>query len=203
MRPAPLPGRTMGSLSPATCEGLGDLIDRLTAAVRLGEVHDVTHHVKSALEDIISERRLRLPDHFRETRADSYARRLLYRDPQLGYAAVVMVWAPGQRTALHDHSGIWCVEGVLEGRMHVTQYDLLEEKAGGYRFVESGAVTAAVGSAGCLIPPFEYHVLANALADQPSITLHVYGDEMRECSIFEPRPDGLYQRRVRQLSYTD
>ena len=61
---------------------------------------------------------------------------------------------------------------------------------------------AAVGSAGCLIPPFEYHVLANAL-DQPSITLHVYGGEMTTCHVFEPVGGGRYVRRDRALSYDD
>ena len=56
-----------------------------------------------------------LPDRFRVARAEGYARRLLHRNDRLGYTAVVMTWAPGQRTPLHDHAGIWCVEGVVEG----------------------------------------------------------------------------------------
>ncbi len=27
-----------------------------------------------------------------------------------------MTWGPGQGTPLHDHAGIWCVEGVVEGK---------------------------------------------------------------------------------------
>ncbi len=111
-----------------------------------------------------------------------------------------MAWGPGQRTALHDHAGIWCVEGVVEGTMEVTRYDLVEERDGVVRFTETGRGTAATGSAGSLIPPFEYHVLANAL-ETPSITLHVYGGEMDRCHVFEPRPDGRYERRTRALSY--
>ena len=42
-----------------------------------------------------------------------------------------MTWGPGQRTALHDHAGIWCVEGVMEGEMEVIRYELLEEGADG------------------------------------------------------------------------
>ena len=54
--------------------------------------------------------------------------------------------------------------------------------------------------AGCLIPPFEYHVLANAL-DEPSITLHVYGGEMTTCHVFVPAADGRYVRKERPLCY--
>jgi predicted metal-dependent enzyme (double-stranded beta helix superfamily) len=143
-----------------------------------------------------------LPPQFYRTREEGYARRLLHRSDELGYTAVVMTWAPGQGTPLHDHAGIWCVEGVVEGRMDVTQFDLVDERGGRYRFEAKGCVHAAVGSAGCLIPPFEYHVLANAL-DTPSITLHVYGGEMRTCHVFEPLPDGGYARRERALYYHD
>ena len=111
-----------------------------------------------------------------------------------------MTWGPGQRTPLHDHAGIWCVEGVVQGRMDVTQYDLVETAGTAYRFEAKGCVHAAVGSAGCLIPPFEYHVLANAL-DEPSITLHVYGGEMTSCHVFEPAGSGRYVRCERALGY--
>jgi hypothetical protein len=62
-------------------------------------------------------------------------------------------------------------------------------------------VTAAVGEAGCLIPPFEYHVLANALPDVMSVTLRVYGGELTTCHVFEPMGDGSYRRKVRELGY--
>jgi hypothetical protein len=53
-----------------------------------------------------------------------------------------------------------------------------------------------------LIPPHDYHVLANALPDRPSITLHVYGGEMDHCNVFEPRADGWYEQIPRQLELT-
>jgi predicted metal-dependent enzyme (double-stranded beta helix superfamily) len=179
-----------------------DLIARLDAAVQRGDAAVVTASVKHELEDLIRSRALQLPDRFRSTRPEGYARRLLHRSPHLGYTAVVMTWAPGQQTPLHDHAGIWCVEGVVEGEMNVTQYDLVEEARDGCRFEARGSVRAAVGSAGCLIPPFEYHVLGNPTT-HPSITLHVYGGEMTRCHVFEPAGGGMYSRRERALSYHD
>ena len=181
---------------------IADLIARLDAAVKLGDTDAITASVKRELENAIKAREVTLPERFHRTRPGGYARRLLYRSDALGYSAVVMTWAPGQRTPLHDHAGIWCVEGVVEGRMDVTQYDLVEESSDRYRFEARGCVHAAVGSAGCLIPPFEYHVLSNAI-DRPSITLHVYGGEMTACHIFEPAGDGRYIRRERALQYDD
>jgi predicted metal-dependent enzyme (double-stranded beta helix superfamily) len=179
---------------------LETLIERLDAAVRLGDPGSITARVKHDLETAIHDRAIDLPARFHGTRPEGYARRLLHRSDSLGYTAVVMTWAPGQKTPLHDHAGIWCVEGVVEGRMDVTQYDLVQEADGRYRFEAKGCVHAQVGSAGCLIPPFEYHVLANP-TETPSITLHVYGGEMTSCHIFEPQPDGAYVRRERPLCY--
>jgi predicted metal-dependent enzyme (double-stranded beta helix superfamily) len=156
--------------------------------------------VKEILSAAVQEGRVALPDAFHEARADHYARRVLFANPALGYSAVVMTWGPGQGTAVHDHAGIWCVEVVVEGQMDVTQYELDEERAGLYRFHPHPKVHARVGSAGCLIPPFEHHVLANAL-DRPSLTLHVYGGEINRCNVYLPRGDGWYERQERALSY--
>lgn len=180
------------------------LIDRLCEAVRLRDVAAITSRIKEDLESFIPAEGLMLPDHFRQPKPGSYARRLLYKDGELGFTALIMTWGPGQKTALHDHAGIWCVEGVVEGEMAVTRYELMEELADGRcRFEERGApVQATAGSAGALIPPFEHHVLANA-SDRPSLTLHVYGGEMTFCNIFEPLGDGLYKPAQRALSYDD
>ncbi|MFL6193534.1 MAG: cysteine dioxygenase [Thermoanaerobaculia bacterium] len=178
------------------------LIDRLRDAVRLGDVTAIANRIKQDLEEFIPAEGLILPDRFRQPKADSYARRLLYKDDELGFTALVMTWGPGQRTALHDHAGIWCVEGVLEGAMEVTRWELLAEDDGICRFAERGTVPARAGSAGALIPPFEHHVLANA-RNQPSLTLHVYGGEMTSCDIFESFGDGLFRRVTRSLKYDD
>jgi predicted metal-dependent enzyme (double-stranded beta helix superfamily) len=183
-------------------DGLKHLIERIDEAVRLREPDAITLRVKQELQDAIRARDVSLPERFRRVRPEGYARRLLHRDDTLGYTAVVMTWGPGQGTPLHDHAGIWCVEGVVEGRMDVTQYDLVEEGHASCRFEARGCVHAAVGSAGCLIPPFDYHTLANAI-DEPSITLHVYGGEMTTCHVFEPAGDGRYVRREKPLTYTD
>jgi predicted metal-dependent enzyme (double-stranded beta helix superfamily) len=176
---------------------------RLDAAVRAGSVTSIAHKVKTVLQDALRGEGLPLPAAFHVSKADTYARRLLHRDPGGVYTVVVMTWGPGQKTALHDHAGIWCVECVVEGQMEITQYDLLSENDGSYRFAEQTRVPAGRGTAGCLIPPFEYHTLANASADRTSITLHVYGGEMDHCHVFEPAADGSYSRVTRALSYHD
>ena len=187
-------------------DGISQLIARIDEAVTLRDPDAITQRIKQELQDAIRARSVELPARFHRVRPDTYARRLLHRNDALGYTAVVMTWGPGQRTALHDHAGIWCVEGVVEGGMDVTQFDMVEDPAGAaagaYRFQQQGCVHAVVGSAGSLIPPFDYHVLANAL-DRPSITLHVYGGEMTTCHVFVPAAGGRYVRKERPLCYHD
>jgi predicted metal-dependent enzyme (double-stranded beta helix superfamily) len=175
---------------------------QVDAAVGAGDPARVTDNVKHILQDLLRADALHLPEQMCAARPDTYARRLLHRDPAGRYTIVVMSWGPGQQTALHDHAGIWCVECVVDGEMEVAQYDLVSNAGDTYRFDERSRVRAGRGSAGCLIPPFEYHTLGNVLP-RPSVTLHVYGGEMDHCHIFEPAGDGTYRRQRRALSYHD
>ena len=177
------------------------LIDRLDRAVGLGDVKHVTAQIKRELEDVARRTKIVLPDRFHHCCGDSYARRLLHRSPELGYTVVVMTWGPGQQTTLHDHAGIWCVECVIEGELEVTRYDLLEESQSGCRFNKVDQMRAGVGNAGCLIPPYEYHVLANALSDRKSMTVHVYGGEMEYCNLYVPRNEVWWDKRRKPLTY--
>lgn len=182
--------------------GVDRLIEGIERAVGLGSVEATAAGVKAALSEAIRSGALRLPESFCRPRAESYARRLLHRDPETGWTAVVMTWGPGQGTLLHDHAGIWCVEGVVAGEMEVLRYELEGEEAGRYRFAPRGRVRALAGSSGALIPPFEHHILRNALADATSVTLHVYGGEMDHCHVFEEYGDGTYRKVERRLAYS-
>jgi len=178
----------------------GDLRSRLDAIILNEARASVPQLVKAVLIDSIQRGSLDVPAAMRTPRPDTYARRLFHRDPSGAYTIVVMTWGPGQKTALHDHAGIWCVECVVDGSMEVSQFDLLPGGGGAFRFEQRNRVVAGRGTAGCLIPPFEYHTLANA-ASTPSVTLHVYGGEMDHCHVFEPRQDGSYRRVRKELCY--
>lgn len=184
-----------------THPAFGALKPKLDDAVTGPDVHAIANKVKDALQDVLKCNGLDLPSAMVAARPDSYARRLLHRDPDNRYTVVVMTWGPAQRTALHDHAGIWCVECVVDGEMEVAQYDLVSTEGEAFRFMRQHTVRASRGSAGCLIPPFEYHTLANARDDRASVTLHVYGGEMDHCHAFEPAGDGSYRRVRRDLSY--
>lgn len=179
------------------------LIERLRQAVDLGDVEATTGRIQHDLAALIGDG-LDLGERFRRPRQDTYARRLFHRDPEGRFSVVVMTWGPGQATPLHDHDHMWCVEGVVEGTLEVARYELLERDADGvHHFAGRGRTSAGVGSSGALIPPYEYHTLANASDERLAVTIHVYGGDMDRCSVFEPRAGGGHLRRVKELSFHD
>lgn len=177
-----------------------ELIELLDATMGEKCDHSRCDRVKTILTDAFRNQELKLPDEFHQPVAEGYARRLLHKDPAGRYSIVVMVWGPNQQTPLHDHAGTWCVECVCCGRIRIDSYDLVgraDDQT--VQFVHEQSVLAGVGEAGALIPPFEYHVLANA-QDEPSVTVHVYGEELKWCNVFMP-VDGGYQKERKPLSY--
>ena len=188
-------------MTDGSCPGLAELITRLDRSVEAGDPEAITAAVKADLEDLLGRGALQLPDHLTQPLPDYYARRLLHRDPGGRYTAIVMTWGPGQGTAVHDHGGLWCVEGVVDGRIAVTQYLVVPDGEGYFRASAIGQLTAGTGSAGCLIPPTDHHVLANALPSRASITLHVYGGDLDDCKVFLPTADGRYTETMKSLSF--
>lgn len=188
----------------STCPGLAELIARLDRSVEEGTPQAITAAVKADLEDLLGARKLALPSNLTTPRPEAYARRLLHRDPRGRYSAIVMTWGPGQGTAVHDHGGLWCVEGVVDGSIAVTQYLVEQDPDGYYRVTPIGSLLAGTGSAGCLIPPTDHHVLANARPDRASVTLHVYGGDLDDCKVFLPATgDGRYAEATRMLAFNN
>jgi len=179
-----------------------ELVRRLDDAVTVRDDETRCRNVKHVLMEIVSAGRLTLPPQFLEPVPDRYARRLMHRDPAGRYTIIAMVWGNGQSTPLHDHAGIWCVECVYRGRINVTSYDVRggNPDTGVVQFEQQTQIVAGPGEAGALIPPFEYHTIANADAT-PAVTIHVYGGEMTHCHIFNPVAGG-HRREYRELSYT-
>jgi predicted metal-dependent enzyme (double-stranded beta helix superfamily) len=170
--------------------GHDKFVAAIDAAVAAGDQHAVTAAVRNALCRLIKDRDVQLPACVHEPIVDHYARRELYRSPVHGYSVVAMTWGPGQGTPLHDHSGLWCVEGVWDGELEIVQYELLERDGGRYRFRAAGGIHAGPGSAGSLIPPHEYHTIRNASTDAVAISLHIYKAEMACCAKFAPERAG-------------
>ncbi|MBN9427041.1 MAG: cysteine dioxygenase [Burkholderiales bacterium] len=114
-----------------------------------------------------------LPEAFAQPHPQFYQQYLLHADPLGRFSVVSFVWGPGQRTPIHDHT-VWGLIGMLRGAERGIRYRreadgrlLPLDEAGA--LLEPGDVEAVSPTVG------DIHLVANAIADQPSISIHVYG----------------------------
>ncbi|WP_353228480.1 cysteine dioxygenase [Novosphingobium sp.] len=103
---------------------------------------------------------------------DRYQQYLLHCDSRERFCVVSFVWGPGQGTPIHDHR-VWGLIGMLRGREQAERYDLAADgrliSAGTGSVLEPGMVEAVSPRIG------DIHRVWNAIADAPSISIHVYG----------------------------
>lgn len=180
------------------------LIDAIDDAVQLGDERDVVQALRQRLCALIGSGEVVLPADVFQAVPGHYARRQLHSSEQHGYGVIAMTWGPGQGTPIHDHCGMWCVEGVWHGQLDITQYDLVERDGHErVRFVPVGSMIAGTGSAGSLIPPHEYHSIRNPSSDGVAVSVHIYQRPMTRCGVFSEDPAGngwhRYQERQLQL----
>ena len=110
-----------------------------------------------------------LPAQFAEADPVRYRQYLLHCDPLERFSVSSFVWAPGQSTPVHDHT-VWGMVGVLRGR------ERCEEFAAGAPMQAHGAHMLACGAIDLVSPRVgDIHRVSNALDDQTSVSIHVYG----------------------------
>ena len=180
--------------------GHDKLVTAIDAAVSSGDEHAITAALRNTLCRMIRDHDVQLPACVFEPIEDHYARREIYRSPQHGYSVVAMTWGPGQGTPVHDHCGLWCVEGVWDGELEITQYELLETDGDRTRFRAAGGMVAGPGSAGSLIPPHEYHSIRNTNNDEVAVSVHIYKAPMEACSMFVPQDGEWFTRAAKALA---
>ena len=178
--------------------GTDSLVSLVEHSVEAQNAEEIVNRLRGGLCELISAGEVELPARVLEPCGDHYARRLLHRDDAKGYSIVAMTWGPKQGTPLHDHGGMGCAEGVCRGSIEVQQFKRIEQQHERFRFEKRGSFQAGIGSAGCLIPPHEYHLIRNP-GESSAVSVHIYGGDMTRVGVFQPQSDGWYQRREKAL----
>ena len=123
-----------------------------------------------------------LPDACAQPHPRHYQQYLLHCDPFERFSVVSFVWGPGQKTPVHDHC-VWGLIGMLRGAEDCRRF------ACGAPMRVLGSVRLTPGMVDRVSPTVgDVHEVANALPDQASISIHVYGANIGAVArhVFDP-----------------
>ena len=123
----------------------------------------------AALRDAVREQHGWLRPEHRIGDPANYMRHLLYVDPDGDFVMSVLVWMPGQQSAVHGHH-VWCAYGVVEGELSEERF---RESETGLQPLKTSVIGA--GDIADLDPDATaiHRVCNRSLA--PLATLHLYG----------------------------
>jgi 3-mercaptopropionate dioxygenase len=141
-----------------------------------------------------------LPARYAKPSASGYQQYLLHADSRERFCVVSFVWGPGQKSPIHDHT-VWGIVGILRGAEFEQSYSRTREG----RFVEHGApVRLGTGEVTAVSPTIgDFHRVSNALDDQPSTSIHVYGANIGAVRRSMYEPDGTSKTFVSGYSNTE
>jgi 3-mercaptopropionate dioxygenase len=126
-----------------------------------------------------------LPDECARPHPQFYQQYLLHCDPLERFSVVSFVWGPGQKTPVHDHT-VWGLVGMMRGAEEARRFSHIGPgkpmAAGDTERLLPGQVDRVSPTVG------DIHEVSNALADRPSISIHVYGANIGAVSrhVFDP-----------------
>ena len=117
-------------------------------------------------------------------RSGGYTRTCAYRDAR--FELLLLNWAPGAASEIHDHGNQHCWMLVLDGRLAVDDYVRLDAgDLGGYAHVEArGSQVLGAGAMDLRSGRYDLHRVS-ATPDAPAISLHVYAGPLREFLVYD------------------
>jgi predicted metal-dependent enzyme (double-stranded beta helix superfamily) len=154
-----------------TVGGIGALVAAIDAAC-FEPTAIQAERIKAALKRAVAEPGL-LGAEQRATKADCYARHVLYADPAGRFTILAIVWGAGQFSLPHAHH-TWCAYGVYENSLEETifTWDAAALTAHPMRTQRRDPGYSCYAGAGL----DQIHKLGNSGA-RPAISIHVYGVE--------------------------
>ena len=155
----------------------------------LERTHDEASILKEArvfLHELVQHDDWLPPEHARPNPA-RYQQYPLFVDPLGRFSVVSFVWGPGQSTPVHDHT-VWGLIGMLRGseccQAYVANSEGVFQPHGPVQTLLPGQIEAVSPTVG------DVHQVWNALADQASISIHVYGADIGQVQRWVYPPEG-------------
>ena len=123
-----------------------------------------------------------LPASCTQPHPEHYQQYLLHCDPLERFSLISFVWGPGQTTPLHDHT-VWGLIGMLRGSEISQHYEIAD---GSVR--PTDRIVLMPGDVAGLTVENDIHKVDNALADEVSISIHMYGANIAAVQrhVFDP-----------------
>lgn len=155
------------------------LVDGLRSAHAFEGSGEVVNGLLEGAASLWPAARRRLP-----ARPGAYTRTCVYRDAR--FEVLLLNWAPGSISAIHDHGGQQCWMAVLEGCLEVEDYVRLDSgETPGYARVEPresrklqrSEIDSRSGR-------FDLHRVGAAL-EAPATSLHVYCGPLQHFLIYD------------------
>jgi predicted metal-dependent enzyme (double-stranded beta helix superfamily) len=167
----------------ANLDSLRDFVVRATRLVerRLHE-HALLELLGPELEKLLHQDDW-LPDSYANPGSSHHRQYLLHADPLERLSIVSRVWAPGERSPIHNHR-VWGLIGVLRGAQTSTIYRRTSDwslRPRRTERLENGSVLAVSPLIGDIVS------IANAHDDRVSVSIHVHGGNIGaiERSVFD------------------
>ncbi|HTU80930.1 MAG TPA: cysteine dioxygenase family protein [Candidatus Acidoferrales bacterium] len=117
-------------------------------------------------------------------RPGGYTRTCAHFDER--FEVLLLNWAPGSRSCLHDHGGQHCWLAVLDGAVRLENYDRLDggENPGRAIVAARDSGTLERGQLDLRSAAVDLHRVS-AAADGGAVTLHVYALPLREFNAYD------------------
>jgi predicted metal-dependent enzyme (double-stranded beta helix superfamily) len=132
---------------------------------------DLVHEGRQLLSALVSHDDW-LPEAFARCVAERYQQNLLHCDPRERFSVVSFVWAPGQKTAIHDHT-VWGLVGVLRGEETSQRFAL---SGAGQPLIAGEKSILRPGDVELLLPSEgDIHEVTNSGLGGAAVSIHVYG----------------------------
>lgn len=127
-----------------------------------------------------------------------YTRNLVAREPR--FELMVLVWGPGQESAIHNHEGQDCWMAVLDGEIEEVRYPMPTAGASGPLRAKS-AQTFQAGQVAFIRDEMGLHLVRPPLGSRTGgVTMHLYSSPYDACNVYCPDTGQVTRKKLGHYS---